>query len=193
MAWTFDPLRARNAHLNLTKLGAVVREYRRDMYGQTDSELHRGIGTDRFVALWLMDSDRVEERLARALPGGGGAGPQLPDPPGGAVSMALEADPGRASGLPRPRAPRLGLDVPRVGVSIPADIGTVMARDPELAAAWRHATRAAFTHYLERGYEVWEVVRASSDRGVATYHMETREGMGAGDIASRASSEGNVE
>ena len=49
MHWTFDPLEAKNAHLNLNKLGAVAGEYVRDMYGQTGSPLHRGIGTDRFV------------------------------------------------------------------------------------------------------------------------------------------------
>ena len=56
MFWTFDPLQSRNAYLNFAKLGIVVREYARDMYGQTDSPLHRGIGTNRFIALWLMES-----------------------------------------------------------------------------------------------------------------------------------------
>ena len=60
---TFDPLQSRNAHLNFFKLGIVVREYQADMYGQTDSPLHRGIGTDRFIVSWLLRSDRVRARL----------------------------------------------------------------------------------------------------------------------------------
>ena len=57
--WTFDPLESKNAHLNLNKLGAVAGEYVMDMYGQTDSPLHRGIGTDRLVPTWSLDSNRV--------------------------------------------------------------------------------------------------------------------------------------
>lgn len=64
MYWTFDPLESRNAHLNFHRLGAVTREYRRDYYGETDSPLHQGIGTDRLVALWQLDSGRAAEPAA---------------------------------------------------------------------------------------------------------------------------------
>src|SRR5690606_23168912 len=50
--WTFDPLVARNAHLNLNRLGARVVEYVEDMYGPTGSHLHAGLGTDRLVIAW---------------------------------------------------------------------------------------------------------------------------------------------
>lgn len=53
MYWTFDPLVARNAHLNLNRLGAVVEEYVTDMYGPGDqSPVDRVIGTDRFIVRW---------------------------------------------------------------------------------------------------------------------------------------------
>ncbi|MBL8982808.1 MAG: hypothetical protein JNL26_11530, partial [Gemmatimonadetes bacterium] len=53
MYWTFDPLVARNAHLNLNKLGARASEYAEDMYGSnTGSTLHGAVPTDRFVAEW---------------------------------------------------------------------------------------------------------------------------------------------
>ncbi|MDT8342324.1 MAG: hypothetical protein RQ751_12495, partial [Longimicrobiales bacterium] len=68
MYWTFDPLESRNAYLNLGKLGAVAREYEPDMYGASDSPLHRGLGTDRFVAVWKLDSERVRRRLAGEPP-----------------------------------------------------------------------------------------------------------------------------
>ena len=74
MHWTFDPLEAKNAHLNLNKLGAVAGECVQDMYGGTDSPLHREIGTDRFVPTWVMDSPRVIERLVEGRTG--------PDPGG---------------------------------------------------------------------------------------------------------------
>lgn len=49
--WTFDPLVARNAHLNLNRLGATVDAYVPDMYGDTGSALH-AFGTDRFIVSW---------------------------------------------------------------------------------------------------------------------------------------------
>ena len=54
--WTFDPLEARNAHINFERLGVVAREYLRDVYGETGSHLHAGIGTDRLVAEWHIAS-----------------------------------------------------------------------------------------------------------------------------------------
>jgi predicted GNAT superfamily acetyltransferase len=73
--WTFDPLDAKNAYVNFARLGVIAREYRVDMYGETDSPLHRGIGTDRLIAIWPIATRRVEERLTgiRRLPASAGA------------------------------------------------------------------------------------------------------------------------
>lgn len=59
MEWTFDPLEIRNAHLNIHKLGAVVRRYYIDFYGVSSSRLQGGLPTDRLVAEWYLDSCRV--------------------------------------------------------------------------------------------------------------------------------------
>ena len=57
MLWTYDPLVARNAHLNLNALGAEVAEYVPEMYGSdTGSALHDAIGTDRLVVAWELTS-----------------------------------------------------------------------------------------------------------------------------------------
>ncbi len=56
MRWTFDPLQAKNAHLNLNRLGVDILDYVPDMYGASDSILFRGLkGTDRFIASWELD------------------------------------------------------------------------------------------------------------------------------------------
>ena len=81
--WTFDPLEARNAHLNLRRLGATAAEYRRDVYGTSDSPLHAGIGTDRLVAEWAIASERVEARLQ---------GGEIPDPGPDVVRVAIPSD-----------------------------------------------------------------------------------------------------
>jgi len=62
--WTFDPLDLKNAHFNFVRLGAVARRYIPNCYGVTPSPLHAGLPTDRLVAEWVLDSDRVKAILA---------------------------------------------------------------------------------------------------------------------------------
>jgi predicted GNAT superfamily acetyltransferase len=62
--WTFDPLEFRNTHFNLVRLGAVARRYIPDCYGITNSPLHAGLPTDRLVAEWWLNSERVKSILA---------------------------------------------------------------------------------------------------------------------------------
>lgn len=164
--WTFDPLESRNGHLNLGKLGAVVREYSVNMYGDSDSPLHRGLGTDRFVALWRMDSRRVEARLVG-----------LEHPPApvdvAALPRAFGVD-GEPTGVLRPVLPggaAVPPDPPRYLVPIPTRIQDLRARDPDAARAWRDATREVFSRALESGYEVVELVRVE---GPLSYYLVER-------------------
>ena len=62
--WTFDPLELKNAHFNFVRLGAIARRYISNCYGVTESPLHAGLPTDRLVAEWWLDSDRVKNILA---------------------------------------------------------------------------------------------------------------------------------
>lgn len=59
MEWTFDPLEIKNAHLNIVRLGAVVRRYKHNFYGPSSSPLQGGLPTDRVYAEWWMRSKRV--------------------------------------------------------------------------------------------------------------------------------------
>jgi len=59
ITWTFDPMQAGNANLNLELLGASSREYLSDFYGVTSSDLHHGLPTDRLLASWDLESPRV--------------------------------------------------------------------------------------------------------------------------------------
>jgi predicted GNAT superfamily acetyltransferase len=65
MEWTFDPLEIKNAFLNIHRLGATACEYRVDFYGVSSSRLQGGLPTDRLLALWELDSPRVEGILAQ--------------------------------------------------------------------------------------------------------------------------------
>ena len=62
--------------------------------------------------------------------------------------------------LPAPGKQDLSLDADEIRVAIPADISSVMAASMEAAVEWREATRAVLTHYMSRGYEVRELLRA---------------------------------
>ena len=59
MEWTFDPLEIKNAHLNIHKLGAIIRSYLVNFYGVSSSRLQGGLPTDRLVAEWQLNSPRV--------------------------------------------------------------------------------------------------------------------------------------
>jgi len=66
--WTFDPLQSRNAYLNICRLGGVARRYLTDVYGSTSSPLHAGLPTDRLVAEWHLESERVISLLRGRKP-----------------------------------------------------------------------------------------------------------------------------
>ena len=64
--WTFEPMRGRNAHFNLNRLGVVIRDYAVNFYG-TDyvtnpvekSAEASGMDSDRLFASWELRSPRV--------------------------------------------------------------------------------------------------------------------------------------
>ncbi|HLJ14902.1 MAG TPA: GNAT family N-acetyltransferase [Bryobacteraceae bacterium] len=62
--WTFDPLELRNAYFNLERLGAIVRRYVLNQYGNTSSRLHGGLPTDRCVAEWWISTERANRIVA---------------------------------------------------------------------------------------------------------------------------------
>ena len=58
--WTFDPLQIKNAFFNIERLGAVISRYVLNQYGITSSALQAGLPTDRCIAEWFLDSERVK-------------------------------------------------------------------------------------------------------------------------------------
>lgn len=68
LEWTFDPLEIKNAHLNLSRLGAITRRYSINHYGFSSSPLQGGLPTDRLVAEWWLKSKRVVNLLDKGEP-----------------------------------------------------------------------------------------------------------------------------
>ncbi|WP_339767094.1 GNAT family N-acetyltransferase [uncultured Pseudosulfitobacter sp.] len=62
--WTFDPLRAANAVLNVGKLGVIVDTYLADYYGKMVG-INAGTPSDRLMADWFLDTARVADCAAR--------------------------------------------------------------------------------------------------------------------------------
>ncbi len=65
LKWTFEPVKARNAHFNLEKLGATVREYQVNFYGtdyatSPESQQKIGLQSDRLFAEWDLESPKVQ-------------------------------------------------------------------------------------------------------------------------------------
>ena len=126
ITWTFDPLEARNAYLNLHRLGCIARLYDRDHYGAMEDDLNRGLPSDRFEAEWWL--------AGRSRPA---IGDDLP------VALAVDAR-GEPELRPLERSEA-------VLIEIPADFQAVRRVDSALALRWRLESRAAFESALQAG------------------------------------------
>ncbi|MGH9381222.1 MAG: GNAT family N-acetyltransferase [Thermoanaerobaculia bacterium] len=156
--WTFDPLVARNAHLNLNRLGAQPVEYVRDMYGGTGSALHDEIGTDRLVVEWRLADARVIRAVEGVLPFDPGicAGARV-------VNAAPEVAEVAGAFQPRPIDPEVG-GLQGFRIEIPGHIGRLQEAAPDVARAWRENTRAAFLAAFDHRYQVQGFLRADDGR-----------------------------
>jgi chorismate synthase len=141
VTWTFDPMRAPNARLNLHHLGAISRELLPDFYGTTSSALHHGLATDRLMVRWELDHPRVERRQAGEAEG----------QPGLEAVPAINAVAWR-HGLPVPSPPRLDLEGPELLLEIPAEWDAVCAAGAGLAREWQQVVRIGFESAFARGY-----------------------------------------
>lgn len=156
--WTYDPLVARNARLNLAVLGATIDEYVEDMYGDTGSDLHRGLGTDRFVVRWSTDPAAAAAHAQAA---------REAESRFGSVPVA-NAFPGVESPIVASRDWR---GARQVAIAVPGDVGVVQRDTPELGPAWRASTRAAFRAARDAGYLVVGIA-ARPGAALAHYLLE---------------------
>jgi predicted GNAT superfamily acetyltransferase len=167
ITWTFDPLRARNAHLNFGRLGVISNDYRIDFYGpKTSSPLHRN-GTDRLWVTWHLADPRVEARLR-------GKDIRIDN-----LDTLAHLEPLISfNGAGRPAISDVGqaLSRQRIAIEIPGDMDRIESENEPLAREWRLATRQAFTESLQAGFAVKEFVRSiRGQQGPGAYLLEKRE------------------
>ena len=151
MHWTYDPLVARNANLNLNSLGAVPVEYVVNLYGETGSSLHAGLDTDRFIVEWRLDEPVAADSRG---PGDAASGRVSSEAPAGMSPVSSDVRATAIVDLACATGERPLPSGPRVRVAAPADIEALKAADSSQARAWQRMQRLAFTHYLGRGYRV---------------------------------------
>lgn len=136
MSWTFDPLVARNAFFNLTRLGARAITYEQAFYGYMSDELNGDDEADRLVARWEFAAPRVVKAAAGEVeaPQGPGALPEggVLGPDGSPAAAAVDG---------------------AAFVRVPADIVALRRTDAAEASGWRGFVRermqAAFGAGLE--------------------------------------------
>lgn len=132
ITWTFDPLVARNAHLNLTRLGAMAPRYLVDHYGPMNDALNSDDPSDRLLVNWNL------------------VGPRTGEPPPGPAHTVLA----NQSGEPTPTTAPVPPGTDRVLVAIPGDIEALRRTDPPLARRWRLAVREALNGRMAAGWEI---------------------------------------
>jgi predicted GNAT superfamily acetyltransferase len=130
--WTFDPLLSRNAHFNLTKLGAVADRFLPNFYGEMTDMLNAGERSDRLMVRWDLEGESSEP--ARST---------------GVEVLGREGDDRFPSPVPSNEEP-VGDEAALI--RIPREYHEVRERDRSLAQAWREATSVAFTSCFEAGF-----------------------------------------
>jgi len=151
MYWTFDPLVSKNAHLNLNKLGVGIDKYVPDMYiDGNESDLHRGIGMDRFIVRWDLNRRQNTEQSAKSIE------PEVNK----AIVVNTKLNEESKLILVEP----IFVENELVRIEIPLDINEIQKQSLELAGQWRSNTRQSFLHYLDKNYELTGFYRDKTDR-----------------------------
>ncbi len=168
VTWTYDPLMSANAHLNIHRLGAVSRTYKREVYGPMRDELNQGLPSDRLQVDWWVTSNRVVSRLEVSRPPLDlahylSAGAQRLNPAG------LGED-----GLARP-GDSLELATGNLAlVEIPPDFQELKRADLGLAGEWRALTRRIFEDAFANGYVVTDFVHLKGEKFPRSYYVLSR-------------------
>lgn len=162
MTWTYDPLLAANARLNIARLGGIVTRYYRDYYGQMPDGLNQGLASDRFMVEWWLTKERATQRAEGArrplsLAQYRDAGVPIANPAGTGTNE-----------LPVPTDYIEFGQRPLLLVQIPADFNAIKEADMSLARRWRMHTRSVFEQLFPIGFIVTDFV-FDAERRTAYY------------------------
>ena len=151
--WTFDPMVARNAWLNLGKLGVVVDRFARSFYGEMSDAINQGERSDRVTVAWNLRRE---------------PGPHVvtADP----IDLVMRS-PGAA---PEPAVADVA-PTTAARIEIPPEYHDLRVADPELGVAWREAVADALERCLDAG-----MLGAAFDRDRSAYVFATPDAIEGG-------------
>lgn len=145
VTWTFDPLQAKNAKLNLEHLGAHCCHYLPNFYGELGGSLNGALPSDRLLAEWPLEADHVAALAA------GEPRPAALRPPVALLAVDGAGEP-EYTKPEHGRGGQGGPDAPAVWLELPPRVSPVTGAGHALR--WRLALREVLSSRLERGYEV---------------------------------------
>ncbi len=166
VVWTYDPLLAPNANLNVHKLGVICRSYRENYYG-TDAfgGLAAHGASDRLHVEWWVTKNRVKERingsrsgltLAQYLEGNAViVNPSMVDAQGFAVPPREHS--GDVSSL--------------MLVEIPDNFPQLTDENQDLSRHWRIHVREVLGTLIRRGYVITDFLREPLDGRKRAFYL----------------------
>jgi len=147
VSWTFDPVLARNAYLNLHKLAAVGQAYAEDFFGARMT--NPVLNSDRLVMNWWVSHPHVQRRAAQQSL----ENLDLRDTP--VLNCTDFDDAGFFIPLDDIQEP----DEDTVLMEIPRDFSAIEGYSTDLAQHWRNHIRQVMHMLFDRGYIATDFVR----------------------------------
>lgn len=166
IVWTFDPLLALNAHLNVRKLGAMCPQYLEDYYGTDEQGGLATLGTsDRLQVEWWVTGRRVEERLF------GKRSDLTLNQYREADTPVLNPTTVTADGLLLPSEQTSLPSTSLALLEIPLDYPSMIKQNPRLARTWRLHTRVLFKQVFAHGFVVTDFLRESFEGRERAFYL----------------------
>ncbi|MCC3357910.1 GNAT family N-acetyltransferase [Bacillus sp. REN16] len=154
ITWTYDPLETVNGNLNLHKLGAVCTSYIENAYGDMTDGMNDGLATDRFVVEWAVngrghDNRNINFNNAMVL-----------------ISTEIEDE------CLSPGEINLEASSKTLLVPVPSNFQEIKSKNFRVALMWREKTKQVFTHYLNHGWVVTDLIKDPELEGQYMYLLE---------------------
>ncbi len=164
--WTFDPLLARNAHLNFSKLGVINNTYYVNLYGVMRDKLNYGLESDRFYVEWWVNSNHVKRKIEKHEEIMFNLRDHIDN-----LANTVEFK----AGIPVIKDVNLELTDKLVIVEIPTEVEEVKKRDISVAFDWRLKTRKIFQNYFRRGYIAVDLLTLNEGDSRRTFYILLKE------------------
>jgi predicted GNAT superfamily acetyltransferase len=161
---SFDPMQPLNAYFVLGKLGAWANTYEENFFGETTSLPERGLPTDRMLAHWDLESERVLNRLE--------AGPPRRDirkelKQRTLINHLVEVAPGMMNSSPL----KLNCAADQFLFEVPYNLPEIKNRDLGIALEWQGKMRQAFRAYFKKDYAATDFWVAEQDGHLRAFYL----------------------